>query len=214
MVGVKPVIVSRTAYRNNKSIYHVNGVVSNFTEIANLLRGYGVDLDHKRFLILQGEVEAIAMMKPKAATEHEEGLLEYLEDIIGTNKYIDPIEVAAKEVDSTNELYSERFIRVKAAERECHNLKGEKEQAEDYLRKENSLIERRSELCQVNIWQAQKTLAKSREQITRDRAQLKAERAKNASNSQLVDELEGNLSAAGRNLKVSFCFCGLSWFFV
>lgn len=197
-------IVSRTAYRNNKSVYHVNGVNSNFTEIANLLRGYGVDLDHKRFLILQGEVEAIAMMKPKAATEHEEGLLEYLEDIIGTNKYIDPIDAAAKEVDTTNELYSEKFIRVKAAERECHSLRGEKEQAEAYLRKENSLIERRSELCQVNIWQAKKTLSKTQEQLTRDRAQLEDERAKNAANSQLVDELEVKLSAAGRTLKVDF----------
>jgi len=31
----------------------------------------------------QGEVEQIAMMKPKAPNEHEEGFLEYLEDIIG-----------------------------------------------------------------------------------------------------------------------------------
>lgn len=34
----------------------------------------------------QGEVESIAQMKPKGATEHDEGLLEYLEDIIGTSK--------------------------------------------------------------------------------------------------------------------------------
>ena len=63
-------------------------------------------MDHKRFLILQvrdsfvydhswvlkfelhqGEVESIAQMKPKAQSEHDEGLLEYLEDIIGTSIY-------------------------------------------------------------------------------------------------------------------------------
>ena len=33
-------------------------------------------------------------MKPKAATEHEDGLLEYLEDIIGTSKYKEPIDDA------------------------------------------------------------------------------------------------------------------------
>lgn len=27
------------------------------------------------------------MMKPKAVTEHESGMLEYLEDIIGTSRY-------------------------------------------------------------------------------------------------------------------------------
>lgn len=36
------------------------------------------------------------MMKPKAQTEHETGLLEYLEDIIGTDKYIPQLEEGAK----------------------------------------------------------------------------------------------------------------------
>jgi chromosome segregation ATPase len=44
----------------------------------------------------QGEVEQISLMKPKAQSEHESGLLEYLEDIIGTDKYIAPIEEGAK----------------------------------------------------------------------------------------------------------------------
>jgi structural maintenance of chromosome 4 len=35
-------------------------------------------------------------MKPKAANEHEDGLLEYLEDIIGTSCYKQPIEDAYK----------------------------------------------------------------------------------------------------------------------
>lgn len=36
------------------------------------------------------------MMKPKGQTEHETGLLEYLEDIIGTDKYIPLLEESAK----------------------------------------------------------------------------------------------------------------------
>lgn len=35
----------------------------------------------------QGEVEQIALMKPKAQHPHETGMLEYLEDIIGTTRY-------------------------------------------------------------------------------------------------------------------------------
>lgn len=73
-----------------------------FTQVTTLLKARGIDLDHKRFLILQvrllllfqrmnligakGEVESIAQMKPKAPTEHEDGLLEYLEDIVGTSQ--------------------------------------------------------------------------------------------------------------------------------
>ncbi len=44
----------------------------------------------------QGEVEQISMMKPKAVGPHEGGLLEYLEDIIGTERYVPQIEAGAK----------------------------------------------------------------------------------------------------------------------
>ena len=45
---------------------------------------------------LQGEVEQISMMKPKAEDKNDTGLLEYLEDIIGTQCYVQPIEDNAK----------------------------------------------------------------------------------------------------------------------
>ena len=76
-------VVSREARRDNSSTYKLDGKGSNYKEVTALLRERGIDLDHNRFLILQGEVEQIAMMKPKAQGEHDVGLLEYLEDIIG-----------------------------------------------------------------------------------------------------------------------------------
>ncbi|CAK0788739.1 unnamed protein product [Prorocentrum cordatum] len=72
--------VGREAFRNNQSKYYMDGKASNFTEVTQVLRKRGVDLEHNRFLILQGEVEQISLMKPKALTPHEDGLLEYLED--------------------------------------------------------------------------------------------------------------------------------------
>ena len=42
-------------------------------QVTSLLKSRGIDLDHNRFLILQGEVESIAMMKPKAQAPGEEG---------------------------------------------------------------------------------------------------------------------------------------------
>ena len=85
-------IVSRIAYQNNTSKYTVDGKNSSYSEVGLLLRSFGIDLDNNRFLILQGEVEQIAMMKPKGTSPHEEGLLEYLEDIIGSNRYLSQIE--------------------------------------------------------------------------------------------------------------------------
>ena len=37
------------------------------------------------------------MMKPKSQTPHDTGLLEYLEDIVVTDKYIETIEECAKQ---------------------------------------------------------------------------------------------------------------------
>lgn len=46
---------------------------------------------------LQGEVEQISLMKPKAQSPHDEGFLEYLEDIIGSNQYVERIDAASKQ---------------------------------------------------------------------------------------------------------------------
>lgn len=61
-------------------------------------------------------------MKPKAPSEHEDGLLEYLEDIIGTSKYKEPIEECALEVERLNEERAERLSRLKIVEKEKGSL--------------------------------------------------------------------------------------------
>ena len=57
----------------------------------------GIDLDHNRFLILQGEVEQISLMKPKSENEHDVGLLEYLDEIIGSSVYVERIKQLAQD---------------------------------------------------------------------------------------------------------------------
>ena len=48
-------------------------------------------------LNVQGEVEQISLMKAKSTGPHDTGLLEYLEDIVGTDKYVEEIEGQAKQ---------------------------------------------------------------------------------------------------------------------
>ena len=114
--------VARTAFKNNTSKYTVNGVSKTREEVVSLLKGKGIDLDHNRFLILQGEVESIALMKPKAQTEHEDGLLEYLEDIIGTTEYKPKIEAASELVEKFNDERGEKLNRLRVVEREKSSL--------------------------------------------------------------------------------------------
>eukprot|EP00796_Vickermania_ingenoplastis_P010071 gene10071-7041_t len=77
--------IRREVFRTGASQYYVDDRRSTQKEVEKRLISEGIDLEHNRFLILQGEVEQIALMKPKGEKEGEEGLLEYLDDLIGTN---------------------------------------------------------------------------------------------------------------------------------
>ena len=168
-------IISRKAFKNNASKYYINTRESNFTDVTSLLKGKGVDLDHKRFLILQGEVESIAQMKPKAANEHDDGLLEYLEDIIGTSRYKTPIEESAAEVDTLNEVCTEKSARVQHVEKEKNSLEGKKDKALAYIRDENDLALKQSALYQVYVDECKDNLKVTDEAIEQMQGQLNGE---------------------------------------
>ncbi|RDI84206.1 hypothetical protein Vi05172_g5842 [Venturia inaequalis] len=183
-------IVSRRAFKNNSSSYYINGKTSNFTTVTTLLRDKGIDLDHKRFLILQGEVESIAQMKPKAANEHDDGLLEYLEDIIGTSKYKTPIEESAAQVEEFNEVCVEKSNRVQHVEKERNGLEDKKDKALAYIRDENELSIKQAALYQVCIEESNDTLQVSQEATAKIQAQLDEEMAKHQGNEQEIKRLE------------------------
>jgi structural maintenance of chromosome 4 len=140
--------VTRQATKDNKSKYFFNDEVSSYTQVTTLLRDKGIDLDNNRFLILQGEVEQIALMKPKAQNQFEVGLLEYLEDLIGSNMYVEPIEEQAVEVRKHDEERTFALKRMVATEKAKAELEGSKIEAEAYLQKER-------DLCRLNVTQAQ-----------------------------------------------------------
>ncbi|CAK7269621.1 Structural maintenance of chromosomes protein 4 [Sporothrix epigloea] len=183
-------VISRKAFRNNSSTYHINNKASNFTTVTTLLKERGVDLDHKRFLILQGEVESIAQMKPKAGNEHEDGLLEYLEDIIGTSKYKTPIEEAATQVETLNDICMEKSGRVQHVEKEKSSLEDKKEKAIAYIRDENELAMKQSALYQIYTSECHDNVAVTEEAISQMQAELDAELEKHHGGEQDIKLLE------------------------
>ena len=183
-------IISRRALKNNASKYHINGRESNFTTVTTLLKDRGVDLDHKRFLILQGEVESIAQMKPKAASEHDDGLLEYLEDIIGTSKYKTPIEQSAAEVDTLNEVCTEKSARVQHVEKEKYGLEDKKNKALAFIKDENELAFKQSALYQVYTDECGDNLKVTEEAIEQMQGQLNAELEKHQGNENGIKSLD------------------------
>ena len=183
-------IISRKAFKNNASKYYIDTRESNFTDVTSLLKERGVDLDHKRFLILQGEVESIAQMKPKAANEHDDGLLEYLEDIIGTSKYKSPIEESAAEVDTLNEVCTEKSARVQHVEKEKNGLEDKKNKALAYIKDENELASKQSALYQVYIDECGDNFKVTDEAIGQMQEQLNAELEKHQGNEDGIKSLE------------------------
>uniref|UniRef100_A0A667XW49 Structural maintenance of chromosomes protein n=2 Tax=Myripristis murdjan TaxID=586833 RepID=A0A667XW49_9TELE len=173
--------VSRTANKDNSSAYHINGKKATFKDVGALLRSHGIDLDHNRFLILQGEVEQIAMMKPKGQTEHDEGMLEYLEDIIGSCRLKEPINTLARRVELLNEQRGEKLNRVKLVEKEKNALEGEKNNAVEFLTLENDIFKHKSQLCQYYVHDLQKRVVDKEEEkqrILEDTVELTEKNAK------------------------------------
>ncbi|CAK9435291.1 uncharacterized protein LODBEIA_P57440 [Lodderomyces beijingensis] len=132
-------VVSRKAFQNNQSAYYINDKKSTYTEVTSLLKKQGIDLEHKRFLILQGEVESIAQMKAKAEKEGEDGLLEYLEDIIGTTKYKQLIEDTTTEIEELNTICQEKSDRLEFVEKDKSLLEEKKAEALKFLDLERKL---------------------------------------------------------------------------
>ncbi|XP_077846552.1 structural maintenance of chromosomes protein 4 isoform X5 [Macaca mulatta] len=99
------------------------------------------------------------MMKPKGQTEHDEGMLEYLEDIIGCGRLNEPIKVLCRRVEILNEHRGEKLNRVKMVEKEKDALEGEKNIAIEFLTLENEIFRKKNHVCQYYIYDLQKRIA-------------------------------------------------------
>jgi len=125
--------VSRAVSKSSQSTYRLNGERVKYDIIRELLLDKGVDLTHERYLILQGEVEKISLMKPKGETPGEVGLLEYLEEIIGTDKYIPKITNMGRIDEQLAEKCYRSLARLKHAETSRDELEGAKKEAEKVI---------------------------------------------------------------------------------
>jgi structural maintenance of chromosome 4 len=183
-------VVTRIAKRDNSSTYKLSGKSSSFKEIATYLNSKGIDLDNNRFLILQGEVEMISMMPPKGKTDNDEGLLEYLEDIIGSSKFVEATNQAADKVEILTETRQEKLNRVKAVEKEKDSLEGAKQEAESLLAKEREIRCKQNALYQIYLKATENEFSKLKDAKERVSHQLSAAREAMVASDKRIEELE------------------------
>jgi structural maintenance of chromosome 4 len=78
-------------------------------------------------------------MKPKGQGENEDGLLEYLEDIIGTTGYKARILEAEKSLEELGTHREEKLSHLKLIQKETKNLKSQSEEAVKFIQGENDI---------------------------------------------------------------------------
>ncbi|KAG0475511.1 hypothetical protein HPP92_015197 [Vanilla planifolia] len=128
---------------------------------------------------IKGEVEQISLMKPKAQGSHDEGFLEYLEDIIGTNQYVDKIEAAHKLLETLNEKRS-------AVVQMCV-----KNEAEAYILKELTLLKCNENMTKLAIEDSTVHVLQLQQTVETLEENLSAEREKIKHNLNALKKLEG-----------------------
>eukprot|EP00804_Cyclotella_cryptica_P003038 CCRYP_006040-RB/>CCRYP_006040-RB protein AED:0.02 eAED:0.02 QI:226/1/1/1/1/0.66/3/2068/736 len=189
------VVISRIARRDNSSNYLIDGKNATFKKVAEYLGQKGIDLDNNRFLILQGEVEMISMMAPKGKGKDDDGLLEYLEDIIGSNKYVEETDAAAEKVEQLSEVRQEKLNRVKAAEKEVQALSGAKSEAMALVGKDREIRRKRNVLFQISQMMARREGEGAREEKEELMQRLEGERTKLAEADERVKQIEDGMAS-------------------
>jgi structural maintenance of chromosome 4 len=75
-------------------------------------------------------------MKQKGENENETGLLEFLEDIIGTRRYVPLIDKLSKSIEDLGEIKTSKLNRVKISRNEINQLEDVKDQSLKYYHRE------------------------------------------------------------------------------
>lgn len=79
------------------------------------------------------------MMKPKTLNDNETGMLEFLEDIIGTVRFKKPLEKLFEKIELLTEGRIEKMNRLRIVEKEKAALQEPMQDAVNYLRMENNI---------------------------------------------------------------------------
>ena len=152
-------IISRKVDINNNSTYYVNNKTTPFKDVKELVMSWGIDLEHNRFMILQGEIESISQMKPIGASnvagiptpdKKSHGLLEYLEDIIGTTEFHLPLFETFNKVQELDEETETCSRQVNLAQKDRDALLQPYEEAMSYINKHNEMTELQNMVYQQN----------------------------------------------------------------
>jgi structural maintenance of chromosome 4 len=147
-------VVARQAFKNNTSRYTINGKTSNFTEVQTLLKGRSIDLDHKRFLILQVNTTPVIFAADYLTRYNPERSRIYCSDetesahrtCLNTSRTSSERRNTKSmlrrqwSIEQLQEDRGDKLNRLRIVEKEKNALEDKKREAEDYLRLQNEHV--------------------------------------------------------------------------
>lgn len=160
--------------KNNNSYYMINGNRVGFRDVSKKLEEFAIDLRYNRFLILQGEVEQISLMKPKGENEGDTGMLEFLEDIIGTSRYKLPIKQLHDKYYVLNEERTMFVNRVNICKKELSKVSELKDEAVKALELQNKIYIEQSKIFQLRIHEESRLLENDEAEYAQEEEKLKS----------------------------------------
>ncbi|WUR03084.1 structural maintenance of chromosomes protein 4 (SMC4) [Vairimorpha necatrix] len=187
--------IKREININKTSKYFLNDKEISNNDLIKKMMKEGIDMEHNRFLILQGEIESIAMLKPK------EGLLEFLEDIIETSKYkieIDKLIEETKNMEENNLTIQNNLKFIKTEFDHINELKKQNEEILIHKLKTNEYLK---ELKNLNLEKLKRNLHKQEEKEKEVKNQIEKLKDLNIENNELLKTLENEHKKIEKLLK-------------
>jgi structural maintenance of chromosome 4 len=174
---VETITISRVVYsQDSGSDYEMNGKTCTRADIVDLLKQKGMDMNNNRFLILQGEVEQISLMKPLTGKKEEPGLLEYLEDIIGSHVYVEQITAISEKYSETKRTKENEMLLLHDLRKELDSMEEHKERAVKFIEIEKRLLCLNHVLLHCFVHESRARDVKAEEKIQLLEAQLVAQK--------------------------------------
>eukprot|EP01135_Chromosphaera_perkinsii_P000901 Nk52_evm64s152 gene=Nk52_evmTU64s152 len=160
----KEVVLKRTVSSSGSSEYKINGKTCTWDEYNSKLKGYGINIKTRNFLVFQGDVESIAQKNPKELTS-------LFEEISGSGELKAAYEesMAEKEkAEQTTLLNFQEKKRINAEKKQFREQKEEAERFEKLIKKKNDTKEQHT-LFQLYQYD------KERQAISSEKNKLEAE---------------------------------------
>eukprot|EP00915_Cephaloidophora_sp_WS-2016_P006877 GHVH01009274.1.p1 GENE.GHVH01009274.1~~GHVH01009274.1.p1 ORF type:complete len:1045 (+),score=248.04 GHVH01009274.1:63-3137(+) len=136
--------VGREAKADGSSRFTLDGKTVKRDEMIALLMSHGIDLEHNRFLILQGEVEQVSLLRPIGRRNDkgelvDAGLLEFLEDVIGSSRFVEAISASKEEVDVAYDQLQVQSQSLQISQNKLNDMKNDVRSCIEYCRYRASL---------------------------------------------------------------------------